>query len=471
MPFQQRDTALLLYLKWEFYDQKGPTEKIGYHFDVDPRGRPANFTWDGAPMKGWWQKHFKDQQESADKFMKDAGKAQDLSADAIAPDSLPLEERIQKLYRYTQEHVAYAPDAKDVTTLADVMRDGEKSPWQGTLLFAYLLGRARIPHTVALVCNRRTFRFSPIIANTYAYEMADAVFVEVPGKGRIFYMPGDLSMPCGCLAEEYQDSMAFWTLPGDSIGCGLTPLNPSGADRVEYRYKGALAADGSLSGTISLTKWGAAADEFKDWYRLREYRKSHPKPEEKGKELSEDEKQAQLDKRLREEVKLPGTQLDLKEFTLVSPGASSTEPLTIACAFTMKSAAQKAQGDTWLVRGFPLLAGYATPFTSASRQTPIWYPEGGRVVMDGIVTLPPGAKTLELPGPYQFSGPDLTTLASAVEVGEQGGAPSIKAHLEYDRPLVVGTDKYAAWRTYDETLASRGDLRCTATWPFSKELE
>ena len=471
VPYFQRDTTLLAYIKWEFYDDSKSAGKANLSFDVDPRGRPINFTWQDVPMKGWWLKYFKEDEEAVARFIKKPGKAEDIPVEVLAPPQMPLEERLQKLYRYTQEHVGYSPDAKDLTSLGDVMREGENADWQGTLLFGYLLDRAGIPHTNVLITNRWNMRFSPLITNSYLYDMADAVFVDVPGKGRRFFMPGNLSLPYACLDGAYQDSLAFWTVHEKDLGSCFTPLNAPGTDRLEYRYEATLSPDGTLSGKMTVSQSGAPACDFERWYRHREYRKTHPSHQDKKKPLSPEEQKTELDKHLEEEASVPSNRADLTDFALPSFPASSAEPLQITCAFTEKSAAQPAQGGSWLVAALPLVAGYKGLFTEAARDTPIWYEKGARIVMDGTIMLPAGARIQDLPSPWEFAGPDGASMSFKVEAGDTGGAPAIKTHIEYDMPLVVGSDRYSSWKAYEAGFVSRGESRCVVSWPTSKVLE
>ena len=327
VPYVQRDTSLLIYLQWASDAVKVTKEKIGDHSDVDPRGRPASIDWTTAPTKEWWQDYLKKDREAVGTFLKHPGIAKDILVNTIAPPAKSLEERVHLLYRYVQGALKYNPETEDGATLAQVMKEGEKEPWQGTLLFAYLLDRASIPHTCTVVADRWQVRFNPVLANGYVYGFANAVFVDIPEKGRRFYMPGHLSMPPGCLEVGYQDSVALWLVGDTEVSQCFTPLNPPGADRTEFRQESALAPDGSLSGRLSILKWGVAAEDFVEWYRLREYRLAHPKREDKKSQASPQERQQELDLRLREEAAVPGTRLDITDVVLDGLPASSAEPL------------------------------------------------------------------------------------------------------------------------------------------------
>jgi len=471
VPFTQRDTALLLYLEMESSAARIPGKQVGYHADVDARGRPVGIDWNGVSTKQWWQKYLKKDKEAVEQFLRHPGRAKDAPVETLAPASLPLEERVDKLYRYAQSTLTYNPDAKDHTNLADTLREGERFETEGNLYFAYLLERAGIAHTCALVADRWSVRLNPIITNDYIYGFTDAVFVDIPQKGRQFYMAGELALPAGSLPDGHQDSVAIWSPDGKDIQACFTPLNPPGVDRTEYRYEALVAANGSAVGKVTISKWGTAASDLLKWYKIREYHRAHPSSEDKKKRLSPQEEKSELDKRLREDADVPGKTLDMTDVTLTALPSSSLEPLKLSCAFTSKATGQPTQGGMWVVDSAPMLAGYENPFVAAARETPIWFSNPGRVVMDGILLLPAGAKVSDVPGDWQFSGPEGAIIRVDVEAGQKDGLSAVQSHLEYDRPIIVSRDNYAVWKVYEESLVSRGESHCLASWPVAKVLE
>ena len=471
VPYYQRDTTTLIYMKWERYTNES-SDKVSTSFHLDPRGRQSDFTWAGAPMKEWWVKYINDNEEACRNFLSHAGRAKDIDVAALAPASLPLEERLRRLYAAAQEKIGYDPNATNLADLSDVMREGQNSTWQGTLLFSYLLERAGIEHQRVLVANRWSIRFSPLITNSYLYDFADAVMVDVPGKGKRFFMPGQLTLPYGCLANDYQDSIAIWVEGKAKVpSSACTPLNDPGIDRTEYAFEGTIDAAGDLTGKLDLSEWGAPASDFRRWHRLTAYRSAPPRREDKKKKLSPEEEAAELAKRLREEASVPGEKSEVTDPKLVACPDASTDPLKVSCTFTVKSAAKNAQGDTWLVSALPPMAGYQSPFTEDKRETPIWLDEASHVVVDGYVILPAGARVVDVPGRSEFAGPEGMKVTFTAEAGERNGLPAIHSRLEYDIPAVVGYDLYGQWRAYLSALSAAGSQRCVATWTAAKELE
>ena len=80
--------------------------------------------------------------------------------------------------------------------------------------------------------------------------------------------------------------------------------------------------------------------------------------------------------------------------------------------------------------------------------------------MEGGIRLPPGATVIELPRESRTEGPDGARASSVVESVVKDGTVYVRARTEYDVPLVVGSDRYDAWRVYQSFLAGLGQQRC-----------
>ncbi len=79
---------------------------------------------------------------------------------------------------------------------------------------------------------------------------------------------------------------------------------------------------------------------------------------------------------------------------------------------------------------------------------------------------------MDLPKPREFTGPEGIKGRMVVTQAEKaGGTLSVHARLEYEEPIVVGGDRYAAWRGYLAELARAGADRCIVTMTAQKELE
>jgi len=469
-PFYHREASLLAFLQWE--DQtRETTAATSESISLDARGRLKGFQWSRSPTQTWWTNQMKELDEAADRFLSKPGRARDIDVASLAPASLPLERRLEALYRAAQQNVGYDPNATRQYYLTDVMRGGQDSSWQGTLLFAYLLERAGIPHKYCLVADRWGIRFSSIMSSSHLFGFGNAVRVEVPEKGAQYFMPGCLAVPFGTLPYEHQDSLAIWREEKKRMESGFTPEGPRELDRAEYRVEGAVAADGSFAGTVDLLGRGAAAAEFREWYRLEEYRRAHPRQEDKKKRLTAEGQKALLEKEILDEIALGGTAADLSGFAVADAPVASDSPLHLTCSIRVPALAQPSQGEEWSVHLLPLLLGFRSPFSDPRREMPIWFERSGKTVVDGTLRLPAGAKVLDLPETGEFRGPQETLLSFRASQEERDGMPVLLVHLEFERPLAVGTDEYQAWRAYESQLAARADSRCLVAWPAGRVLE
>lgn len=78
-------------------------------------------------MKEWLVKYIKDNEEACRNFLSHAGRAKDIDVAALAPASLPLEERLRRLYAPAQEKIGYDPNVSNLEHLSDVMREAQNS--------------------------------------------------------------------------------------------------------------------------------------------------------------------------------------------------------------------------------------------------------------------------------------------------------------------------------------------------------
>lgn len=472
-PFYQRETTLLLHIN---FDNKtySARKRASRSFKTDPRGRLRNFSWKGVSLEDWWHDYFKDSLDQSNKFIKHHGKAGAERVNSIAPVSLPLKERLKRLYEYTQQQIKYNPDAENVDDLKALVRKGQNSSWQGTLYFYYLLKSAGIKCRDVFIADRYSIRFTPFIANRYIYGFNTAVMVDVPGEEKQFFMPGNLGLPFGCIPSEYQDSLAFWVSDNkkdSNIGFCYTPLDKKDADQTIYNFEATLGSSGEVSGNLTLSERGAPAEPFLNWYRYRQFRIRNPKKHSKKKRLSKQERQDQLEKHLRWETEVPGEDLDFTNHKLKTFPDKSSDPLEITCSFTGKNIAKKVQGSQWLIYAFPTMAGYTSPFTDSHRETPIWYDDGGRIIIEGTIKLPAGARILDIPQPSVFSGPIKTQIKTSVKKIEKDGVPALHVRMEYDRPLIVGYDKYMPWKTFQTFLMKAASTRILVSMPEAEEFE
>lgn len=439
--------------------------------DVDSQGRISSVEFPSARHREYWGRFLADGDKEAKKFLAHPGAAEDIDVAALAPPSLPVEERAARLYRAAQERADYRPDAESVSTLSALMKKGMSLRWQGTLLYSYLLDRAHIPHRVGMVADRNAIRFTAVVRNEYLFDFERIVMIEPEGKPPIFAIPGYLGLPFGCLPDFYQDSVALFPVGENDLEYKLTPVDASPQDAVATRYDLELDRDGNVSGKAALHESGAPALWFFRWNEYRLYRKLHPGKEDVGAATSEKDKQDRLERTLLDEFDLPGDKLQLVRLTAPSGPVTPEQSVEISADAYGKGIAVPAQGK-WVMYANPAFAGFTNPFGDEVRMTPVWYGKGGHFVIEGETKLPAGATVVELPRPVEFSGPLEARAASTVEKVERDGRTFVRARVEYDRPLVIGSDQDAAWRAFQTRLAQVAQDRCIITLPAkAKELE
>ena len=463
VPYWHRQTTLLCYLNDTHNRTLKKSNGSGYQssYDIDPRGRYSNFVWVDNDVTQWWVEYFKDYQRECKEFMKSDGQASGVEVKVVAPETLPLEERVKALYQYVQAAVKYNPDAEDISTLGAMMKRGQNSSWEGTLFFAYLLQRAGIPHDICYLTNRYYLQFSPIVTGPNLYGLHSGVTLDIPGKGRVFLTPGDLRIPYGGLEDIYQDALALWLDSSGAMRSAYTPLNPPGMDSVSYRFAADLSPDGSLKGTLWVQETGSPAAAIKRWVAYRDFKAAHPDKKDK---TTQQERAKEQEKRLGEECDFPGTRLQRENIAVAALPKTSAEPIELTCAIQGTGLAQPLQ-DKWLLYVNPVLSGSSNLFTDEERLTPIWYDKGALFTVTGTIKLPPGSKILEVPKPETIGGPDRAKIDFKVEATELDGAPAVALRLTFDIPTILGSDRYKAWQYYQAGLARLAESRCVVTMP------
>jgi hypothetical protein len=296
--------------------------------------------------------------------------------------------------------------------------------------------------------------------------------VDLGDKPPLFLMGAYPSLPAGALPDVFQDSLVLMPSGEKEIASALTTANRQGFDSLAFSYTLDLDDGGDASGSVELSERGSPAVDFALWNRLREFRLAHPKGDNDGEssQAARRDREAKLEKTLREELDLPGDKFRLETVKLVSAPVTSDEPVRLSARALGKDLAQQVQ-DKWLLYVHPIMAGWSNPFYKPSRSQPIWYDKGGHYVLEGEIKLPPGAAVMELPPPTSFEGPENSNASSTVEKIEKDGAIVLKSRLEFDQPYIVSRTSYAAWVAYETSLAKAGQQRSVITLALKRELE
>ena len=454
------EVTLLCYVNFasEIRDKDAGAYKM--HEAVDPTGRITISEWPKAFQK-FWRDELKEESRAAKVFMEWGGRAGHADLAAIAPPSLPLEERVQRLYDYVQQTIPYDPDAKDVSSLSFMMKHGQNAVWQGTLYLEYLLNRAHIPARHCVIANRYYLPFSPMIGNDSLYDLMDAVCVTLPNGQSIFLTPGVLPLPFGCLTIARQNSLALWLDSGKNLVAAPVGCNPPGVDRVCFQYDAKLTPSGTIEGEMTVERSGEPALDLRWWQLMREFRRTHPL---KTDTTSPQERRNEFQKMMREACDVPGDRITTQNFVLAPLSKDPSDPVKIQCTFQGANMVQPLQQNS-LVSVVPLLAGFVSPFPDRQRATPIWYETDGEIEMTGTLTLPPGSQVVDLPKPETVQGPNNTTIHFSVATSTKGGSPMLVTKVSFDQPPVMGWDLYRAWQDYQTALARLGNSRCVVRMP------
>ncbi len=420
----------------------------------------------------YWKDYLKKDKKADDDFMRMTGAVGDVALEMVAPASKNQEERVKALYEYTQAHLRYTPGADSVTSVGAVARRGMISAWQGTLYFAALLKRANIQYELGLVTSRYNIRFAPTLTNSDLFGFATIVRVASVKGSPEFFMPGQLGVNYGDLPEIYQDSGAIFLRKDDSVEWVPTPSADLSLEPTTYRCHGALDASGGFSGTLTVAKGGAPGKYFLWYYLEQQYSEANP-PKERKDRPDPVKVRKDLEKRLKEEMALPGNHWALAEPAVSTLPKDPSLPYTLQAKLTGNGLAQTT-GTQWMVYAFPLYSGYTNLYTEAVRFYPIWSDQAGHFVVEGEVSLPQGYKVSELPKPLDVQGPYGCKIGSNIESVEKDGVVTLHSKISFDIPQIVGKDDYSAFRSYMTALAQAMQERCIITpaaGAAKKELE
>lgn len=463
--------TLLAYIDLSDYKvDMDPSKVVNRTMSIDHWGRVQGITFPPEdPTTQWWCLYMAEDRKNNKEFIRLPGEGEKIDVSAIAPASLPLEERLLKLYRCAQESVKYDPDAQRIHSVSDTFKRGVRGTWEGTLLYAYLLDRAGIAYQLGLIADRTALRFSPGVRSTYIYDFFTALVVERAGQPPLVLVPGDFSLDFGLLPFDYQNALVLRPDGEKSLKVFYSPVNPPAKDAVTWRYAVEMDASGGASGTVTLSKEGASARGFRRWYVRRETRHANPEVLDQEKK-SEQERKEELDREVEDAFWTPGNAFTFSGYELVRCEKGAQTPVEFKAQAQGKAVGQ-ANGDRWLVLANPLVAGTSNPFTRPARRNPIWNDAAGRRILEGELVLPAGAKVLELPKGQEVTGPEGIKARYQVGQLERDGRVVITSRFEYDVPLIVPTPLYNAYRLYLDAIARMGQDRCIVQFTAEKELE
>ena len=464
LPSFRTQVTLVLYHDFTPSDRRIKSSKASRAtaYTPDSMGRISDLRWEETPYRDSWMDYLQDEEKSIKEFLKREGAADKISVDAIAPRDLPAEERVRRLYQHAQTRIRFNPDAENIASLGDMLKKGESYPWQGTLFLSYLLERAGIHFRRVVIADRYRISFSPVVTSAHIFNFADAVMVDLPA-GPLFMMPGNKSLPFGCLPVSYQYSLAFGLEGEKGIRTFYTPLNAPGVDQVTYRFESTLSPAGELQGSLKYGEKGTPGADFRTLSAYRDFRKQNP-DRSMDKVVTDKDWTTLIEKAVDHEVIRFGKKVQFEKLAVTTAPSDSELPVEIGATIRGEGLAQIVQ-DQWIVHACPLVTGYESPFTDPQRATPIWNQQGARITFEGTIRLPAGVRIKEMPPQEEFTGPGGAKVTLKVEASSEGEAAAIHSMLEFDLPLIVGSDSYRGWQVYMAKIAALADAKCITTLP------
>lgn len=248
-----------------------------------------------------------------------------------------------------------------------------------------------------------------------------AVVTAKNGKRYLIFDPTNPYVPIGLLPTYLQGSYGLLIAGANSEAIALPVLSPA-SDTVDRTANFTLAADGSLTGQVTVTRLGASSDDLRRWFAM----------------SSDDDKQHSLENSLR---------TDFAAFQAsdeqVENARKLNQQLTLRYRVTASSYAKNA-GNLLLVR--PRVVGSdAFHIEDGPRRYPIEFSSTGDWRDTFDVKLPAGYTVDDLPAPVKLDTPFASYHS---EVTAEGGV--LRYSREYTvKKLELDADQYPALRKFE----------------------
>jgi hypothetical protein len=254
------------------------------------------------------------------------------------------------------------------------------------------------------------------IPASYTNPVLQSVVTAKSGKRYLIFDPTNQYVPIGLLPTYLQGSEGVLMAGTDSQVIALPVLRPDN-DTVERAAKFELAADGSLKGSITVSRLGASSDDLRHFFAM----------------SSEKEMRESLEKSLRH---------DFSQFQLTDENVQNVRDLDkqlIMHYDVSVSSYAKSAGPLLLIR--PRVLGTdATPLRDEARKYPIQFEAIGDWRDTFELQIPSGYAVDELPDPVNV---DAGFASYHSEVKTEG--QTLRYSREYIvKKLDIDADQYAA---------------------------
>ncbi len=311
-------------------------------------------------------------------------------------------------------------DCKDKVTLMIAMLDavGIRSTWVMVDVSRGVVDAG----TPSLVGNHMIAAIE--IPKGYDNPRLKAVVTARTGKRYLIFDPTNQYVPIGLLPTYLQGGQGALMAGADSQVIPLPVLEP-GNDTVDRSAEFELAADGSLKGSVTVSREGASSDDLRHFFAM----------------SSDKEMRESLEKSLRR---------DFSEFELTSENVQNVrdldKQLTMRYDVSVTSYAKNA-GTLLLIRP-RVLGSDVTLLRDEPRKVPIQFEAIGDWRDSYELKIPPGYSVDELPDPVDVDT-DFASYHSAVKAEGQ----TLRYTREYVvKKLIIGADRYPALCNFEARI-------------------
>jgi hypothetical protein len=287
----------------------------------------------------------------------------------------------------TEEREQFKPNNNS----ADTFRQRVGNPRDIEFVFIALAQAAGYDARLALVADRRSFLFSPVVQSRFFLNNIDSA-VQIDGKWR-FYDVSDPWAPAGTLTWLEQ---GVWALIPDSKNSEWvqTPLMPADETKIQRIADLTLSPEGDLEGDIREIYWGNDAIAF----RINHSRQND----------------AEREQVIREAVKERFSEFELSNILVtISPDAKL--PAGIKYHLVVKGYAQRTGKRLFFRPGF-FTTGHRAIFNDANRTNGIYFHYPWSEIDSVDIHLPAGFQLDHPEKPSPFEVPSIVKYVANISI-------------------------------------------------------
>lgn len=438
---------------------------------LDDLGLQAPPDWtasqDAKPLMAWWNDVLGRIDKRLDRFFRRTGKAENKDdLEKIVPSSLPVEERVERLYGFARKRIHPDPHADGQRNLNVLFACGQGDERDVDLYLVYLLRKAGIPAKMVLAFNRYSPAYQPVLESFRPFFTSFFVKVSPAGSAPTYLMPGDPFATYHTFPQTYLGALAFvqpdepkapWSISRISSKLplhGLTKVSfeatlPDSATKVRLAMKTTLTDDAAHG-----FRWELGWDRPKpigvmERGHLRIVKQGEKSITGRWKKVYN----AWIDSwaNIKPTGKLPD----------VNTRLNVDKPLTFSMQGDWDPGIRRV-GSRLLVPAFPDADIFANPFQAERRYDPIWWRDPGDYEISLTWVLPPGASVDELPPASRAAGPGglsfAATFTSKTDTNK-GHSKEVTCTVKIHHPAMLPASAYPEVKTFCEVLQRLSNTR------------